>query len=304
MNYITTTSLFLLLLTGIKAQKMYNYVDYKGDTTQLEVIENPTVCDCENIDWRNKEQEKVCNLTYDYDFMTEEEKKEYDKNRSICLYPTICDCANANKKNKGLLKVCNQNFNYASISEKQLQRNIENLKKCPKAKKEELSICDCINVEDYQLKKKCNETFFNDSLVPEEQRKENMLSMKKCIEEKKYDLNVSTCDCAKYEEKDEEYKKICDDKIEKLKSNKRELTEYLYDLKICKESQVLSQYLDDKNIKSSDRIHTVCNCAKEELEEKEKEKCSTIWDVETMTTEQQKAYTNTLNRCVKTTSKY
>jgi hypothetical protein len=287
----------LILTLSINSQSTFNYIDYKGDTTALEVNETPTVCDCENIDWRNNEQKKVCNLTYDYDFMSEEEQKEYDKQQQICQHPSICDCANVSKKNKGLLKTCNRLYNYKSISQEKLEKNIKRLQKCPENKKEEIKICDCINVDNYKLKKECNKLFFNDSLVSEEQRKTNLDAMKKCIEKQDYELNVSTCDCAKYGENDKEFKKICDKKIEKLKANKRELTEYLYDMEVCRETEIITQFLAQKKITIVDQKYTLCGCKKEDLEKSEIEKCNSIWDYDSMSIEQQKAYTSKLNRC-------
>lgn len=286
------------LLSVFGQDDYYNYIKYNGDTIKLEIIKEPTVCDCYNIDWRNKEQKKICNLAYDYDFMTEEEQKEYDKQRSICEYPSICDCAHADQNDKGLLKACNQNYNYKSISEKQLQRNIEELKKCPEKPKKEISICDCINVDNYRLKEKCNELFFNDSLISETEKKKNFEAMKKCIENKSYELEVSTCDCALYgDSSDEEFKKICDEKLEEKKQNKRELTQYLHDLKTCKENQILDNYIENKHLQKSDYKYTICLCNKEEQSKEVLEKCNEIWDYKSMTEKEQKAFSNAVAKC-------
>lgn len=297
MKLFTSTLFLLLIITTIKSQKFYSHIEYNGDTVKLEVIENPTVCDCENIDWRNKEQKKVCNLTFDYDFMSKTEKEEYDKLQDICDYPSICDCANVTNKNKGLLKACNRTYNYNSISETQLKNNIKKLKNCPKIKSKKLNICDCINIENFEKKKECNEAFFDDSLVSLDQRIENLESMKKCIENKEYNLDVTTCDCARYAEKDSEYKRICDEKVKKLSKNKRALTEYFYSLKKCKESQILWAYLVNKKMTKPGQQYSVCKCNEKDLKDNEIKECNTIWELDKMTEEQTRAYKNTASRC-------
>ncbi len=289
----------LILFQFIAQVDYYDYVNYKGDTIRLEVIQEPTICDCNDIDWRNKEQKKICNLTYDYDFMSEEEQQAYDKQLYICKYPSICDCANADQKDKGLLKACNRLYNYKHISSEQLKKNLEELKKCPKKKDSNFSICDCINVDDYRLKKKCNDTFFNDSLISEADRKKNLAQLKKCVEKQSYELEVTTCDCALYGDTDKEYKAICDEKLNEKKKNKRELTQYLYDLKICKESAILDEYLERKKISASDYKYTVCRCNEDDVSKEVIEKCNQIWVFDEMNKTEQKAFSNTVSKCKK-----
>lgn len=296
---ILITFFIFSFLSNWGQTEYFEYKNRKGDSIKIKIIAEPTVCDCYDIDWRNKKQKKVCNLAYDYDFMSEEEQKEYDKQLSICQYPSICDCASASNKDRGLLKVCNQNFNYKNISKEQLNEHIKELEKCPKKEKEKISICDCINVDNYQLKQKCNETFFNDSLVSESQRKENLTQMKKCIEEQNYNLEVTACDCALNGDTDAEFKKICKDKIEKLKTNKKELTDYLYTLKVCKETDLLNQYLSNKKTPKSDLKYNVCRCNEADLEKEVSKKCNQIWNYKEMTTSEQQAFTNTIARCKK-----
>jgi hypothetical protein len=246
-----------------------------------------------------KNKKKICNLTYDYDFMSEEEQEVYDQQLAICKSPSICDCANADQKDKGLLKACNRNYNYANISEEQLKENIEKLKKCPSKKEMSFTICDCINVDDDDLKKKCNDTFFNDSLITEEERQNNLIQLKKCIENQSYELAVTTCDCALYGETDKEYKEICDNRLNEKKTNKRELTQYLHDLKTCRETATLDQYLERKKVAKSDYKYTVCLCNQEEVSKEIVKKCNEIWIYNEMSEVEQKAFSNTVAKCKK-----
>lgn len=296
-NTLTLLFFFICSLFTYGQDDYYNYINYKGDTIKLEIIKEPSICDCFNSDWRNKEQKKICNLVYDYDFMTEEEQKEYNKQRSICKSPSICDCAHADKKDKGLLKTCNQNYNYKGISEKQLKQNIDELKKCSEKPQKEISICDCINVNNYLLKKKCNKLFFNDSLVSESQRQRNLDDMKKCIEDKSYELEVTTCDCAIYGDSDEEFKTICDEKLEEKKKNKRELLQYLHDIKTCKENQILDDFIENKHLQKSDYKYTICLCNQKEQSKEILEKCNKIWNYKSMSEKEQKAFSNAVVKC-------
>lgn len=298
MKQIILTSTILLIFTCFWSQtEHFVYKNIQGDSIKIEIIQEPTICDCINVEWRNKKQKKVCNLTYDYDFMSKEEQEEYDKQKYICEYPSICDCAHVSNKDKGLLKTCNSYYNYKRISKEQLDKHIKELENCPKKEKEKISICDCINVDNYQLKQECNDTFFNDSLVSEVQRKENLNTMKKCIEEQNYQLDVTACDCALNSNNDLEFKLICDEKIEKLKENKRKLTDYLYTLKVCKETDLLSQYISNKNITKSDLKYTICKCNENNLEKEVSTKCNQIWNYKKMTLTEQQAFTNAVARC-------
>ncbi len=297
--------LLLLLLNSLFTYSQdyyYDDVDYKGDTTKLPVYENPTVCDCHHASWKNNAQKKICAQTYDYDFMSEDDKANYDTQLETCRYPSICDCASISSKDKGMTISCDENFNYSGISEQTLKENIKRLAECPKKEKKnqdaELSICDCINVSDIVALKECNKVFFNDSLS-EEQIKENSNLLLDCIKSQTYEIEVSTCDCALFSETDEEYKKLCDEKIEELKQNKRDLTAYLYSLKVCKETAVLEEYLAQKNNSELNYAYSVCGCNEEELNKETIEKCNTIWDYKTMTKEQQEAFSNAVERCNK-----
>ena len=275
----------------------YDHINFRGDTTKLPVYKNPSVCDCHHAIWNNKEQKKICALTYDYDFMSEEEQENYDSKLETCKYPSICDCANLSNKNKGLIKSCDENFNYKGISEQSLKENIKLLAKCPKDKKEEkFSICDCLNVSENAIRIKCDETFFGDS-INETQRTVNQNLLIDCIKNKEYEMEITTCDCALFSKTDAEYKKLCDKKIEDLKQNKRALSVYLYSLKVCKETDLLTQYLEQKNIPEADYKYSVCQCNEEELEKETIEKCNSIWNYKTMNKEQQAAFSNAVERC-------
>jgi len=206
--------LFILLnnLVTYGQDYYYDYINYRGDTTKLPVYKNPTVCDCEHASRNNKDQTKICIQTYDYDFMSDEDKAKYDRKLETCRYPTICDCANVPFENKGLIKSCDENFNYNGISEQTLRENIKLLAKCPKKKKEEkASICDCLNVSDFSTRKKCNETYFGDS-ISKEQIIINSNLLADCVKDKEYKIEVTTCDCALFSDTDAEYKKLCDQK--------------------------------------------------------------------------------------------
>ena len=58
-------------------------------------------------------------------------------------------------------------------------------------------------------------------------------------------------------------------------------------------------YIESQNIPKADLFYTVCKCSNENLSEEEKTKCNSIWNLESMNIEQQKAYKNSLARCNK-----
>ena len=298
MNYLLSFIILILFSTLGWGQKNYfTYENRKGDSIRIEIIEQPTICDCINVDWRNNSQQKVCALSYDYDFMSEEEQKAYDLQVAICEYPSICDCALAPPTDKGLIKACNSNYNYKNIPKEELEYNLREIEKCPKKETIGLDICACLNVVDDQLNKQCNDTFFNDSLVSEAQRTKNLEDLKNCITNKEYKLEVTACDCALNSELDEEFKKICDERIEQLKTNKKELTAYFYTLKACRETALLNTYISNKKLPKLELKYTVCRCNESEMEKEVIEKCNEIWNYKEMTPAEKQAFSNAVARC-------
>lgn len=296
-QYFLLTLFICFSITYYTQNDFYIYKNYKGDSIKLEVITNPTVCDCENVNWRNKRQRKICDTIYDYDFMSEEEKSIYDYNLKICNYPSICDCANADIKDKGLLNVCDRFFNYKGISKELFNKNLEEMKKCKDKNNDDFSICDCINTTDYKLKKKCNDTFFNDSLLSDKELKINIIKMKNCIDKNNYKLNVSVCDCALYGRSDVEYRKLCSDKLDKLKNNKLKLIKYLQEMKKCRDLDVLKKYIDNKTNPTSYSKYTICKCNDTNMSESFLEKCNEIWDYNNMKPNEQEAFYYILESC-------
>ncbi len=292
--------LFFILLSltiySYGQDSYYKTTNYKGDTVEYPVYNEPTICDCYQANWKNKAQKKICSLNYDYDFMSEDEKINYDKKLEQCKNPSICDCANASPTNKGMLKSCDEKYNYKGISIERLKENVKLLAECPQKKEADFSICNCLNTRDIKTLEKCNTLFFGDSISSEQQQINNNL-LTKCLTNKDYDIEVSTCDCALFSEEDAEYKKKCDEKIEDLRTNKRALTAYLYSLKVCRETALMNKYLTKKNIEEEDLEYSICKCNEERLDKKTVEKCNTIWNYKAMTKKEQIAFSNTVKRC-------
>jgi len=86
-------------------------------------------------------------------------------------------------------------------------------------------------------------------------------------------------------------------KIEKLKTNKKKLTDYFYTLKACKEDALLRTYISNKNLPKSDLKYSLCRCHESDLEKEVSVKCNEIWKFKEMTPKEQQAFKNAVTRC-------
>ena len=77
------------------------------------------------------------------------------------------------------------------------------------------------------------------------------------------------------------------------------MTQYLHDIKTCKENVVLDKYIERQNLQKSDSKYTICKCNEEELSKEVIEKCNKIWDYDSMLEKEQKAFTNAVAKCKK-----
>ncbi len=302
MRYLFIFILFILTCKLGAQERYYNYVDYDGDTTKLLVIESPTICDCVHKDWRNKDQKAICDRIYDYDFMSDEEKKAYDKKAKICRYPSVCDCARADMKDKGLVKKCDDLYFSEYMSESRLQEIKEEMAACDEivdTTKDELDICDCININnDYKLKRKCDEEFFNEDFS-EEKREEIEASIQKCVEESSYELKVSICDCAQFST-DPEFIKICMEQYDTTQMDSVELAAFKLDIIRCNEDLLLNSFIDSLQLSEDSVAYSVCDCvhlpAKPEFLDL-KIACIKQWDFSKMTQDQIAAFKTRASRC-------
>lgn len=293
--------IFIGLLSGICAlaqSSYYNHIDYYGDTVKLLTISSPTICDCIKKDYRNKDQKRICDRSYDYDFMSEEEREAYNKQVRICRNPSICDCVNADMSDKGLLKQCDENFNYKGISTKRLQEIEDDIKKCREEKDiEELQVCDCINIREDYIQEQCDEKYFHEDLSDHEKQK-IALQMKQCVEDTAYRVHVNICDCALESQDDDEIKKACNDKYNTSKMDSTALTEYLIEINYCRNNQVIEDYITTLNLPEDSSFTSICNCmhlSEDEIEEKEN--CLRQWDLSKMKESEVKAFRGIATSC-------
>ncbi len=236
-----------LFTTAVSAQKSstFNYVNYRGDTIRLQTIEDPTVCDCIKKDNRNLDQKRICNRKYDYDYMTSEQQHDFDARRSICNDPAICDCALANLNNKGLIESCDRKFDLTTYSKIEKLELLDIMGKCtendlsyPKLiaeSEKEVRICDCINLGEgsYDLKKECNERFFNEVSLTKEELAENNKLLQECVENQMFSINPTLCECQLFAKTDEDFKQACSEKFDTTKMNRSELSDFRNAMELC-----------------------------------------------------------------------
>ncbi|MFN3917540.1 MAG: hypothetical protein ACK4K0_07335 [Flavobacteriales bacterium] len=295
---ITFLIFFLLLSTVGNSQKHYEYIQGK-DTLKLLTLESPLVCDCENFDYRNKEQQRICERLYDTGMMSADELKKYREEARICNNPTICDCANADMNNRGLIKSCYRRYSRGNKTEKQwddLLKEFENCKTQKNYTLENLTICDCYNIGrfDYKRTELCQDKFWSDSSKTDIYTQE----MIKCINQNKTTIDPSLCDCARFEKSDIVYKKVCEKKFQPSKLKGEELKKHLTDKQLCLHQDVLDNLydkLDEKNI----IYYNVCVCfnSKRELTQEQKEICMNAFDIEKLTINEIKAIQFFVGRC-------
>lgn len=247
-RYILLPVIFLSLTTfGQDDTYIYYHIGYRGDTTELLTVKDPSVCDCIKKDYRNEDQKTICDKKYDYDFMTEDEQHEFDVRRTICNSPTICDCALADMKDRGLVKQCDREYRQRWLSDERRQEILNEMKECTEEdlsypvliadKKEELEICDCINLgyDEYKLKRECDEKFFDEEELEEDQIDANSQLLQECIENNQFSINPTLCECAEFADSDAEFKAACDNKYNKKKMSPKELEDFEKALDLCTE---------------------------------------------------------------------
>jgi hypothetical protein len=288
---------FFIVTSGF-GQKYYEYIQGK-DTLKLPVIEQPTVCDCEKLDYRNKEQQRICERLYDSGMMSADELKKYREETRICNNPTICDCANADMNNKGLVKSCDRRYGRRNKSEKEWNDLLKELEGCKTQKHytlENLTICDCYNIGRFDFKRTelCMEKFWSDSTKTDVYAQEMM----KCISQNKSAIDPSLCDCARFEKTDIVYKKVCEKKFQSNKLKGEELKKHQMDKELCLHQDVLDELydkLDEKNM----AYFNVCTCfnSKRELTQEQKEICMNAFDLEKLTMDEVKAIQFFSKRC-------
>jgi hypothetical protein len=236
-----------LFTTTVSAQKSstYNYVNYRGDTIRLSTIEDPTVCDCIKKDNRNLDQKRICNRKYDYDYMTPEQQHDFDARRTICNDPKVCDCALANLDNKGLIESCDRKFDLTRYSKIEKLELLDIMAKCSESdlsytqliadSEKEVRICDCINLGEgsYDLKKECNERFFNEVSLTKEELAENNKLLQECVENQMFSINPTLCECQLFAKTDEDFKQACSEKFDTTKMNRPELSDFRNAMELC-----------------------------------------------------------------------
>jgi len=239
--------LLFLFTTTASAQisSTFNYINYRGDTIRLSTIEDPTVCDCIKKDNRNLDQKRICNRKYDYDYMTPQQQHDFDARKFICNDPSICDCALAKLDNKGLIESCDRKFDLTRYSKSEKLELLEIMEKCtendlsyPKLiadSEKEIRICDCINLGEgnYELKKVCNERFFNETSLTKEEVAENNKLLQKCVENQLFSINPTLCECQLFSKIDEDFKQACSEKFDTSKMNRSELVDFKNAMELC-----------------------------------------------------------------------
>ncbi len=246
--------LFILLLfpTFLLAQEtsIFEYINYKGDTLLLKTITAPTVCDCIKKDYRNLDQKKICDKLYDYDFMSIQDKREFDARKSVCNDPSLCDCALADLNDRGLIQACDTKFDLDSFDKQEKQQVIQMMEQCsekdltyPKLlaqSAKETSICDCINLNDASiaLRNECNTKFFDAKKLGEETIAKNMSLLQECIEKKQFSIDPTLCECKLFSETDAEFKVACAEKYDTSEMASVELIDYYLALELCNELEL------------------------------------------------------------------
>jgi len=239
---------FLFLFASIvSAQEpsQYSYINYRGDTIRLLTLEDPTVCDCIKKDNRNLDQKRICNRKYDYDFMTPQQQHDFDARKSICNDPSICDCGLANLENKGLIESCDRKFDLTGYSKREKVELLEMMEQCtendlsyPKLIAEaekEVRICDCINLgeDNYELKKECNEKFFDEVKLTKEKITENNKLLQECVENQLFSINPTICECQLFSKTDADFKQACSEKFDTTKMTRTELFDFKKAMELC-----------------------------------------------------------------------
>ncbi|MBL4703375.1 MAG: hypothetical protein JKY54_02580 [Flavobacteriales bacterium] len=248
MNRLLFLALFLISIS-LSAQETsyYEYVNYRGDTSQLLTIHDPTICDCIKKDRHNDDQMEICDKKYDYDFMSEEEQQEFDIYVEICRNPSICDCALADMTDRGLIKSCDRKYRKSWHSDQERKAYLVDMRACTEADlsyaklfaeaNKELDICDCINIPeyDYMLRGDCDEKFFNEEEFDKEQVDANNLSLQACIANNEFSIDPTLCECAEFSATDEEFKKACAQKYNTDEMDPNDLVDYEKAVDLCKD---------------------------------------------------------------------
>lgn len=241
--------IFLFLATAANSQEslFYNHINYSGDTIKLPTIADPTVCDCIKKNRSNLDQKKICGKKFDYDFMTEEEQRDFNAKKEICKNPSICDCAKASLLNAGLIKVCDNEYRFHWMNDTEKNDVLSIMHDCteddlsyPKLiaqSMQQIEICDCININDnrYDLKKKCNKLFFDEENISQDQIEKNAVLLQDCIENNNFSINPTVCECHKYASSDIYFQTSCSEKFDTTKMSSNQLKDYKTAKLLCTE---------------------------------------------------------------------
>jgi len=237
--------ILLPLFSFSQETSIFEYTDYRGDTIKMLTILDPTICDCVKKQYRNKDQKNICDKKFDYDFMSEEDQKDFDARSEICRNPSICDCALADMKDRGLVKSCDNEYRKSWHSDEERADYLVQMKECTesdlsypkliaKANKE-LSICDCINLNgyDYKQQQKCNKKFFNDDELTEKEIEANNTLLQECITNNQFSIDPTLCECLQFSETDDEFKKACAYKFNTSEMTPEELVDFEKANELC-----------------------------------------------------------------------
>lgn len=292
------------LFSAYGQNTFYNYIDYNGDTIQLMVIQSPTVCDCLKKDYRNEGQAKICNRVYDYDFMSEKEKKDFDEQSRICHNPSICDCALADLNDLGLISSCDRIYNRDDITANRKKEILEEMTACINLSNgKNLEICDCINVSNFAIREQCDKKYFQPDFSTEK-KEEIGTAIKNCIDENQYAFSVSVCDCAQFSKSDSLYRKACNQRFNPLKMDSLEQKKYYDEIAFCSNSLIIDRFIDSLNISKDSIIYTICECMDVENKNFEKKQaCLNQWNFATMNESQIIAYKEIAKNCGNTYQK-
>ncbi len=241
---LTTT---IVVTSAQEETYMYEYIDYRGDTVELITITDPTVCDCIKKDYRNEDQQAICDKKFDYDFMTEEEQNEFDVRAQICRNPSVCDCALADMNDRGLVKQCDKEYRQNWHSDSRKEEILKEMRDCEetdlsyhrliKTVGAELEICDCINIgqSEYKKRRECDEKFFDTEELSEEEIEQNNTALQKCIENNEFSIDPTLCECADFAATDEQFKKACEKKFDTSSMTPKQVKDYDEALALCKD---------------------------------------------------------------------